>query len=261
MGRRLLLVLALVVVVLTTRLSSQAPAGVSGVLVFAAASLQTVLDTLAPLIERHAGERVRFSYAASSALARQIASGAPADIFISADVDWMDYVAERNLIRRDTRVTMAGNQLVLVAPAGRPVSLKIAPGFPLASALGQERLALADPSSVPAGKYAEAALTRLGVWAQVASRVAAAENVRAALLLVSRGEAPLGIVYRTDALADRGVVIVDTFPANTHPRIVYPAALTTNGSPDASRVLTFLQSAAARAVLAAQGFQIDGNGR
>jgi molybdate transport system substrate-binding protein len=204
--------------------------------------------------------RVRFSYAASSALARQIEGGAPADLFISADLDWMDYVAERRLIRRETRVNLVGNDLVLIAPAGRVPALKIVAGFPLGAALGRERLALADPAAVPAGKYAQAALTSLGVWSQVAPKVAAAENVRAALVLVSRGEAPLGIVYRTDALADRSVVIVDVFPSQTHPRIVYPAAVTVSGSTDAVRVLAILRSAAAKAVLAQQGFRTDVDG-
>jgi molybdate transport system substrate-binding protein len=253
--------IALFVLVLAAPGRTQTAAAGTGVLVFAASSLQTVLDALAPLVERDAGVRVRFSYAASSALARQIESGAPADVFISADLDWMNYVAERALIRIDTRVILAANQLVLIAPAGRAPVLKIARGFPLRAALGQHRLALADPSSVPAGKYAQAALTRLGVWPDVGPRVAAAENVRAALLLVSRGEAPLGIVYRTDALADRRVVVVDTFPADTHQPIVYPAAVISNGSPDAVRVLDSLQSSAAQAVLAAHGFLISGSVR
>ena len=142
----------------------------------------------------------------------------------------MDYLADRRLIRPDSRVNLLGNRLVLVAPRAAPVTLRIAQDFALAAALGRDRLALADPAAVPAGKYARAALTNLGVWDRVATKVAAAENVRAALLLVSRGEAPLGIVYRTDALADAGVVIVDTFPESTHPAIVYPAALTSAAS-------------------------------
>ncbi|MEO7189548.1 MAG: molybdate ABC transporter substrate-binding protein [Vicinamibacterales bacterium] len=239
---------------MATGATGQAPATAPGVLIFAAASLQTALDELAPAMERTTGRRVRTSYAASSALARQIESGAPADLFISADLDWMDYLAARKLIRAESRINLVGNELVLVRSQGRNVSVKIGQGFPLAASLGTERLALADPSAVPAGRYAQAALTTLGVWASVAHKLAPAENVRAALMLVSRGEAPLGIVYRTDALADRGVVIVDAFPANTHPAIVYPAALTTSATSESARVLEFLRGAAAQAVFARQGF-------
>ncbi len=227
------------------------------VLIFAASSLQTALDELAPDIERATSVRVRASYAASSALARQIENGAPAGLFISADLDWMNYLAERHLIKVDTRVNLLGNTLVLIAPASAPVHLLIAPGFALAAALGSGRLAIADPGAVPAGKYARAALTSLGVWDSVAGRLAPAENVRAALLFVSRGEAPLGIVYRTDAVADRGVSIVGAFPPASHPPIVYPAAVTMTGSADAVRVLAFLRSARARAVFARQGFSVE----
>ena len=246
---------ALAVVCVTTVDAGRQTASASvGVLVFAAASLQTVLDSVAPAIERSTGVRIRTSYAATSALARQIESGAPAELFISADLEWMDYLADRKLVRADTRVNLLGNQLVLIAPAGKSVSLRIAPGFPLAAALGQERLAVADPAAVPAGKYAQAALTTLGVWKDVEPKIAAAENVRVALLLVSRGETPLGIVYKTDAMVDRGVVVVDTFPATSHPRIVYPAALTNSASPEAARVLTFLRGAEAQSVFASHGF-------
>jgi molybdate transport system substrate-binding protein len=227
------------------------------VLIFVAASLQTALDELTPQMERTSGAVIRISYAASSALARQIESGAPAEMFISADEDWMNYVADRHLIKPETRANLLGNALVLIAPARQPVRLKIAPGFALAAHLGTGRLAIAEPTAVPAGKYAQAALTNLGVWSSVASKLAPSENVRAALLLVSRGEAPLGIVYRTDALADRAVMIVDTFPEATHPPIVYPAALTVTASADAMRVLTFLRSPPARAVFARQGFQVN----
>jgi molybdate transport system substrate-binding protein len=227
-----------------------------GVLVFAAASLQTAIDELAPMAESATGVHVRASYAASSTLARQIENGAPADLFISADLDWMDYLADRALIRTDTRVNLLGNHLVLIAPKGEPSSLRIEPGFALAAALGASgRLAVADPDAVPAGKYAKAALSALGVWDSVAGKLARAENVRAALLLVERGEAPLGIVYSTDAAVDRGVTVVDTFPEGTHPAIIYPAALTPRASPDAAKVLTFLQGNAARAVFERLGFE------
>jgi molybdate transport system substrate-binding protein len=226
------------------------------VLVFAAASLQTALDSLVAPLERITGGRVRVSYAASSALARQIENGAPAALFISADVNWMDYLATKRLIRPDSRVDLLGNRLVLIAPRAEPVTLKIAPGFGLAAALGRDRLALANPAAVPAGTYARAALTSLGVWDAVAGKIAAAENVRAALLLVSRREAPLGVVYHTDAFVDAGVRIVDTFPASSHPPIVYPAALTSVSSPAAGKVLDYLKSNEARAVFVAQGFTV-----
>ena len=231
--------------------------GTPFVLVFAASSLQTALDELTPAMTRAAGVQVRTSYAASSALARQIGNGAPADVFASADGEWMDYLAKRRAIRPESRVNLLGNELVLIAPAARPVALTIAPRFPLARALGRDRLAVADPSAVPAGKYARDALMSLGVWGDVADRLAPAENVRAALLLVSRGETPLGIVYRTDAMADRGVTVVGTFPAASHAPIVYPAALTSTSRPEATRVLTFLRSAAARVVFERLGFTAD----
>ena len=224
------------------------------VLVFAAASLQTALDELLPQIRQATGTDVVASYAASSALARQIENGAPADLFISADLDWMDYVAARNLIRPATRVNLLGNELVLIAPAASTTSLTIGPAFPLAAAIGPNRIALADPVAVPAGKYAQAALTSLGVWEAVKPKVAAAENVRAALLLVSRGETPFGIVYRTDAEADKGVRVVGAFPASTHPPIVYPAALTARAWSKAVDVLQYLRGQAAMAAFAKQGF-------
>jgi molybdate transport system substrate-binding protein len=226
----------------------------SDVLVFAAASLQTALDELADPVARATGARITVSYAASSALARQIENGAPAGIFISADLDWMDYLAARKLIRPDSRGNLLGNRLVLIAPKGAAPALTIGRGFPLAAALGGDRLALANPDVVPAGKHAKAALTSLGVWDGVAGRIAAAENVRAALALVSRGEAPLGIVYRTDARVDPGVAIVDTFPESAHPPIVYPAALLPAASAEAARVLAFLKTPAALAVFQRHGF-------
>jgi molybdate transport system substrate-binding protein len=231
------------------------PAGT--VLVFAAASLQTALDALAAPAGHATGVTMRVSYAASSTLANQIANGAPADLFISADVEWMDYLHTRALIQPQSRVTLLGNELVLIAPRARPVTLAIGPGFRLAEALGRDRLALADPAVMPAGKYARAALTSLGVWDAVAGRIAAAENVRAALRLVALGEAPLGIVYRTDALVEPAVTILGTFPAWTHPPIVYPMALTSTASPSARPILDFLTGAAARKVFVGQGFSVS----
>jgi molybdate transport system substrate-binding protein len=243
---------ALAVAVFSVAPAAGQPA--SSVLIFAAASLQTALDELSPAISKETGVTVRASYAATSALARQIERGAPAGIFISADQDWMNYVADRRLIDPASRVNLVGNALVLVAPAAAPVSLKIAPGFGLAAALGSGRLAVADPDSVPAGKYAKAALTALGVWGAVAKRIAPAQDVRAALFLVSRREAPLGVVYRSDAIAEPRVVIVDTFAATLHPPIVYPAALTTAASPAAARVLAYLRGPAAQKVFSRHGF-------
>ena len=233
--------------------SSSAP-----VHVFAAASLKNALDEVGAAARRETGVELRASYAGSSALARQIESGAPAEIFISADEDWMNYVEGKGLMRPGTRVALLGNRLVLIAPRDRPVTLRIAPGFAIAAAIGDGRLALADPAVVPAGKYAKAALESLGVWASVQQRVAPADNVRVALLLVARGEAPLGIVYATDARAERDVIVVDTFPDGTHPRIVYPAALTKGASPAAGQLLAYLQSASAREIFARHGFNATG---
>jgi molybdate transport system substrate-binding protein len=224
------------------------------VLVFAAASLQNALDELAGPVERATGARIKASYAASSALARQIENGAPAEIFISADLEWMDYLAARKLIRPESRGNLLGNRLVLIGPKGTNVALRIEKGFGLAAALGRDRLALANPDVVPAGKYARAALTSLGVWDNVAGRIAAAENVRGALALVSRGESPLGIVYRTDALVDSGVVVVDTFPESSHPPVIYPVALLPPASAEGARVLAFLKTPVALAVFQRHGF-------
>jgi molybdate transport system substrate-binding protein len=235
-------------------LAACAPNRDEAVLVFAAASLKTALDATEPVCRESAGVTFRASYAATSALARQIEAGAPADLFISADLEWMDYAETHGLVRAGTRVNVAGNELVLVAPAGRRPDLWIAPGFALADALGDGRLAVADPATVPAGKYARAALESLGVWESVAGRLAPAENVRAALLLVGRGEAPLGIVYRSDAAAEPAVAIVGEFPADTHPPIVYPAALTRAAGDEAGRLLACLSSPAAQAVFARWGF-------
>jgi molybdate transport system substrate-binding protein len=230
----------------------QAPAPT--VLIFAASSLKTALDAMAEPIRQTTGVTIKVSYASSAVLARQIEEGAPAGMFISADADWMDYVDTRGLIKKDTRVNLLGNELVLVAPAGQKPAISIAPGFNLAGALGNGRLAIGEPTSVPAGKYAKAALTSLGVWASVEKKLLPAENVRAALTLVSGGDAPLGIVYATDALADRGVTVVGTFPVTTHPPIVYPAALIGRGSAEAAKVLAYLRSAAAMAAFHTFGF-------
>ena len=226
-------------------------------LVFAAASLKNALDEIAAQYERETGKKVTISYGASSALAKQIEAVAPADLFISADLDWMDYLQSRNLIKVDTRANILGNRLVLVGSKDNPTTIPIGPGFPLTELLGNGRLAMADPKSVPAGKYGRAALESLGVWQAVEPRVAAAENVRAALALVSRGEAPLGIVYQTDAAADPNVRIVGTFPENTHPPIIYPAALIgASTHTDAPSFLAFLKSPGVKALWEKQGFTV-----
>jgi molybdate transport system substrate-binding protein len=227
----------------------------TAVTVYAAISLKDALDELAKRFETDTGSKVTVSYAGSPMLARQIEKGAPADVFISADMDWMDYLESRNAIRAGSRVNLLSNRLALVAPGDSTIALAIGPNFPLAIALGKGRLAMADPDSVPAGKYGRAALEKLGIWREVAPKVARAENVRAALALVARAEAPLGIVYSTDALAERKVRIVGEFSPSLHPPIVYPAAiLTESRSQGAETLLRFLQSAPARAVWQRHGF-------
>jgi molybdate transport system substrate-binding protein len=226
-------------------------------IVFAAASMKNALDDVNAAYQGKTGQKATTSYAASSALAKQIEAGAPADIFISADLDWMDYLDKKNLIKPGTRYNLLGNKIVLIAPTSSTAKVTIAPNFPLATLLGDGRLAMADPASVPAGKYGKAALEALGVWASVATKIAPAENVRAALLLVSRNETPFGIVYQTDAAAEPGVKIAAAFPENTHPPIVYPIAIvasTTN--PGAAAYVDFLKSAAAQPAFEKQGFTV-----
>ncbi len=224
-------------------------------LVFAAASLADALTQVDALFTARTGIAVKASLAASSVLARQIEAGAPADVFLSADPEWMDYLEKRGLLQRDSRRDLLGNALVLIAPRDSTVRLHIAPGFNLAAALGDGRLATGDPDSVPVGRYARAALMRLGVWPQVSARLVAAENVRAALEYVARGEAPLGIVYRTDAQAESRVRVVGIFPEDTHPPIIYPVALTAGASPLAARYAAFLGSSeAAQPIFARYGF-------
>jgi len=223
--------------------------------IFAAASLKNALDEIDARYQKRSGEKTAISYAASSALAKQAESGAPADIFISADLDWMDYLEKRQLVRPGTRSNLLRNEIVLVAPADSKAALVIGPGFPLAAALGNQRLAMADPDSVPAGKYGKAALEHLGVWPSISDKVARAENVRAALNFVSRGEAPFGVVYRTDAAADKKVRIIGAFPANSHPEIIYPVAQLTGGkSPSAERYLAFLKSPESSDIFRKHGF-------
>jgi molybdate transport system substrate-binding protein len=228
--------------------------GSPAITVFAAASLTDALQDLGDAFTKETSIPVRFSFAASSTLARQIENGAPADVFFSADLEWMDYLQARALIRTATRHDMLGNQLILIAPVDSKISLKIEPHFPLAAALGTGRLATGDPDFVPAGRYAREALITLGVWDAVSARLVRADSVRAALAFVDRGEAPLGIVYATDALADKKVRFVDAFPASSHAPIVYPAALTNVAKPDAAKFLAFLRGAAGDLAFKSYGF-------
>lgn len=225
--------------------------------VFAAASLKNALDSVNTACEADVGEKATISYAASSALAKQIEEGAPADVFISADLAWMKYLSDKKLTRADTEVQLLGNRIVLVAPADSTAGTEIAPNFDLAALVGDGKLAMANVDSVPAGKYGKAALEKLGVWASVEGKVAQAENVRAALALVSTGEAPVGIVYQTDAAADKKVKIVGTFPEDSHPPIIYPVAQTAE-SKDAETpaFLKCLQSDKARGLFEEQGFTV-----
>jgi molybdate transport system substrate-binding protein len=240
---------------------AMAPTGAwaqDGMVVFAAASLKNALDEIATAWSKETGKPMpRISYAASSALAKQIEQGAPAQMFISADLDWMDYLAKKNLIRSDTRLNLLGNRIVLVAARDTVKPVDIKQGFDLAGLLGDGKLAMGEPKSVPAGKYAMAALEKLGIWKSVEAKVAGAESVRAALALVSRGEAPYGIVYQTDAAADKGVAIAGTFPEDSHPPIIYPVAILADSkNPDAAAYLDFLKSDKAAPFFTAQGFTI-----
>jgi molybdate transport system substrate-binding protein len=236
------------------------PAMASGkVTVFAAASLKNALDEVSAAWKTETGRETTNAYAASSALAKQIEAGAPADIFISADLDWMSYLADGKLIAEGTEVKLLGNTLVLVAPAASTAAVTIAPGFDLAGLLKGGRLAVADVKAVPAGKYAKAALETLGAWQGVENSLAQAENVRAALKLVATGEVPAGIVYLTDAREDDTVRVLGSFPADSHPPIIYPAArLAASSNADAGVFLQFLQSPAAQEIFRAHGFTTPG---
>lgn len=225
------------------------------ILVFAAASMKNALDNVNTAFMKQSTVRVVASYAASSALMKQIEQGAPADVFLSADVDWMDYGAQRNLIKTDTRIDLLGNRLVLIAPKDTKIgNVTIARGFDLAALAGDGRIATGDVRAVPAGLYAKAALEKLGIWPSVEAKMAMAENVRAALILVARGEAPLGIVYETDAKIDPGVKIVGVFPEELTPPIIYPVALTMNARADAAPYLAFLRTQAAKSIFERYGF-------
>jgi molybdate transport system substrate-binding protein len=255
MRRMLCQLIALLIVSLLATVPAQAQQ--RGPLVLAAASLQEALTDAAKVWTAKRRAEPVLSFAASSALARQIEAGAPADLFISADEGWMDYVATKGQIRPGTRATFLTNRLVLIAPAGSGTKLVIGRNFPLARALGQGRLAMADPDAVPAGKYGKASLSALGVWRGVEGRVARAENVRAALALVERGEAPFGIVYATDARASAKVRIVGTFPATSHPAITYPiATLKASANTEVEAFRRFLLSREGKALFARRGFAV-----
>jgi len=225
--------------------------------IYAAASLKPALDEILATDEAKALGKIVPSYAASSALAKQIEAGAPADVFISADEEWMDYLAQRNLLVANSRADLLHNELVLVAPKASTSMLKIAPNFDLHKALGEGKLAIAEPNSVPAGKYAKAALTQLGVWDSVQAQIVSTENVRAALALAAKDEVPFAIVYRTDAASEPKVREVDMFPSTSHAPIVYPVSLLKDHDNAATRqLLTLLRGAAARAVFLRDGFQL-----
>lgn len=224
------------------------------VTVFAAASLHTALDDVDARVLRPAGLTTRLTYAGTPELARQIAAGAPADLFIAADEAWMDLVQKDGHVRADTRVTLLGNTLVLIAPHDTASPLPLDRATPLRARLDDGRLAIADPATVPAGRYAREALTTLGLWAQVNDRLAPHENVRAALAIVAAGEAPLGIVYASDAVDQPRVRVVADVPRDAHAPIRYPAALTRTAGPRTADVLARLRSDEARAIFVRHGF-------
>jgi molybdate transport system substrate-binding protein len=240
---RILLLISMAGLAATCRAADEPP---RPLLVFAAASLTNVLGELSAQWTASSGVPVRLSFAASSVLARQIEAGGKADVFISADQEWMDYLQSRNLIEAVSRRDLVGNRLVLVAPADSRLELKIEPGFDLAGAIGRGRLATGDPDMVPVGRYARAALVSLGVWNRIDDRLVRADNVRSALMYVTRGEVPLGIVYGSDALAEPRVRIVDTFPEHTHAPIICPAARVRGARTEASRYLAYLAGVEAR---------------
>ncbi|WP_448481809.1 molybdate ABC transporter substrate-binding protein [Pseudoxanthomonas mexicana] len=229
----------------------------AGLTVFAAASLKEALDEAAAAYRKQTGVPVRVSYAASSALARQIEQGAPADVFFSADLEWMDYLQKRNRLDVATRRSLLGNRLVLIAPRASKAQVDLKRPATLLAALGDGRLAVGQTRTVPAGKYAKASLESLSLWNGVRPRLAESESVRAALMLVARGETPLGIVYASDAKAEPGVRVVATFPEDSHPPIVYPvAALRGARAAQATRFVQWLASPAADALFTKRGFTV-----
>jgi molybdate transport system substrate-binding protein len=241
--------------VLSGSFDSPAPAAGKILTVFAAASMKNALDEVGAAYTAKTGVRIVASYAASSVLAKQIEQGAPADVFVSADADWMDYAAAKKTIDGASRTNLLGNAIVLIAPKDSKLgAVTVGPGFDLTKLAGNGRIATGDVKAVPVGKYAKAALEKLGAWRAAEPKFAFAENVRAALLLVSRGEAALGIVYSTDAKVEPGVKVVGTFPPDSHPAIVYPVAATATAKGEAADYLAFLRSRAAKAIFEKYGF-------
>jgi molybdate transport system substrate-binding protein len=236
---------------------SAARADDTKVTVFAAASMKNALDAVNKACASQVGEEAAISYASSAALAKQIEAGAPADIFISADIDWMKYLRDKNLVKPDTEMRLLGNAIVLIAPKGSTATADIREGFDLAGLLGDGRLAVGEVTSVPAGKYGKEALEKLGLWSSIEGRLAQAENVRAALKLVATGEAPLGIVYATDAAAEPGVKVIGTFPEGTHKPIVYPVAQVADSKDaETGAWLECAESDTAKPLYEAQGFTV-----
>lgn len=226
------------------------------VTIFAAASLRNAIDDINATFMKQTGFKVVASYAASSALIKQVKQGAPADVYASADIDWMDYASQYRLIKDGTRIDLLGNRLVLITSKDSKISdVDLKPGFGLVQLAGGGRIAVADTRAVPAGKYAKAALENLGEWTAAVPNLAMTENVRVTLALVARGEAALGIVYETDAKIEPGVKIIGTFPDNSHPAIIYPMALTISAKPEAERYLAFLRSRTAKSIFEAYGFR------
>jgi molybdate transport system substrate-binding protein len=252
---------ALLLLLLCACVSSTAPADERErpvLLVLAAVSLTNALGDLSPAWEARTGVGIKLSFASSSALARQIEAGGKADVFVSADQEWMDYLQSRDFVVESSRRDLVGNRIVLIAPADSKVALTIAPGFPLLAALKGGRLSTGDPDTVPVGRYARSALMSLGTWNDVANRLVRADNVRSAMVFVARGEAPLGIVYATDALVDRKVRIVDTFPRHSHEPITYPAAAIRGARPEAAAYLAYLAGDEAAPVWKRYGFMKPG---
>ena len=224
--------------------------------IFAAASMKNALDEIDAAYTAKTGVKIVVSYGPSSGLAKQLEQGAPADVFISADTDWMDYAAGKKSINEASRINLLGNSIVLVAPKDSKVdNVNIGAGFDLAKLAGDGKIATGDVKSVPVGKYAKAALEKLGSWQAAEPKFAMADNVRAALTLVARGEAALGIVYSTDAKVEPGVKVIGTFPADSHPAIIYPVAATATAKPETTDYLAFLRSTAAKTILEKYGFK------
>ncbi|HEY1544935.1 MAG TPA: molybdate ABC transporter substrate-binding protein [Xanthobacteraceae bacterium] len=238
-------------------LGTPAQAQEKSLTVFAAASMKNALDDVDAAYSKKTGIKVVVSYAASSALMKQIEQGAPADVFVSADLDWMDYGSKKKVIKDDTRVKLLGNKIVLIAPQDSKINhVDIGQGFDLATLAGDGRVTTGDVKSVPVGKYAKAALEKLGAWKAVEPKMAMAESVRAALALVARGEAVLGIVYETDAKIEPKVKIVGVFPDSSHPPIIYPVAATASAKGDTAGYIAFLRSPDAKTIFEKYGFTV-----